>query len=187
MAEEEVLQVAALKLAREHGWKGLDKEKKLMTNAYLFSRDPSTGVRSLLLGLKKRGFGANLINGFGGKVEAGESIASAAQREMLEEAGVKLVDAKLSGVLLYDYPLKEKSLLVFVYRAEKHEGEPCETEEMRPQWVAEEDIDFSKMWADDEHWFAHLLDGSKQFVGCFDFSEDMTKVVSFSVQTVERA
>ena len=34
----------------------------------------------LLLGLKKRGFGCNKINGFGGKVEKGESIKSAAIR-----------------------------------------------------------------------------------------------------------
>lgn len=35
---------------------------------------------SLLLGLKKRGFGKGKINGFGGKVEKGETILDAAIR-----------------------------------------------------------------------------------------------------------
>ena len=34
----------------------------------------------ILLGLKKRGFGCGRWNGFGGKVEAGETIAEAAKR-----------------------------------------------------------------------------------------------------------
>lgn len=34
----------------------------------------------VLLGLKKRGFGAGLWNGFGGKVQPGESIEEAAHR-----------------------------------------------------------------------------------------------------------
>ncbi len=36
----------------------------------------------LLLGKKKRGFGEGYYNGFGGKVEAGESIDEAASREV---------------------------------------------------------------------------------------------------------
>ena len=34
----------------------------------------------ILLGMKKRGFGVNRWNGFGGKVEAGETIAQGAKR-----------------------------------------------------------------------------------------------------------
>jgi ADP-ribose pyrophosphatase YjhB (NUDIX family) len=36
----------------------------------------------LLLGLKKRGFGTGYYNGFGGKVEVGETIQQAAYREV---------------------------------------------------------------------------------------------------------
>eukprot|EP00051_Salpingoeca_urceolata_P006046 m.80347 g.80347 ORF g.80347 m.80347 type:complete len:91 (+) comp14659_c1_seq3:1046-1318(+) len=38
----------------------------------------------VLLGLKKRGFGQGKLNGFGGKVEAGETVAEAAARELEE-------------------------------------------------------------------------------------------------------
>ena len=34
----------------------------------------------ILLGMKKRGFGVNRWNGFGGKVEHGDSIAEGAKR-----------------------------------------------------------------------------------------------------------
>jgi len=49
----------------------------------------SSHYTSLLLGLKMRGFGVGKWNGFGGKVERGESIRQAAVRECKEEAGVE--------------------------------------------------------------------------------------------------
>ena len=36
----------------------------------------------VLLGMKKRGFGTGFYNGFGGKVEPGETILEAAVREV---------------------------------------------------------------------------------------------------------
>jgi 8-oxo-dGTP pyrophosphatase MutT (NUDIX family) len=44
----------------------------------------------ILLGRKKRGFGAGKANGFGGKVEVGETIKEAAVREVQEESGVTI-------------------------------------------------------------------------------------------------
>lgn len=39
-------------------------------------------IFQLLLGYKKRGFGKDMYNGFGGKVEPGESVSEAAHREL---------------------------------------------------------------------------------------------------------
>jgi 8-oxo-dGTP pyrophosphatase MutT (NUDIX family) len=47
---------------------------------------------SVLLGRKKRGFGEGKVNGFGGKVEAGETVIEAAVREMQEESGLTVED-----------------------------------------------------------------------------------------------
>ena len=44
--------------------------------------------KRVLMGMKKRGFGAGKYNGFGGKVEAGETIEEAVIRELWEESGV---------------------------------------------------------------------------------------------------
>ena len=48
---------------------------------------------SVLLGEKKRGFGEGFYNGFGGKVEEGETVEEATLRELEEEAGIKATDA----------------------------------------------------------------------------------------------
>jgi 8-oxo-dGTP pyrophosphatase MutT (NUDIX family) len=43
--------------------------------------------------MKKRGFGNGKYNGFGGKVENGETIQQAAIRETIEESGLTPLDA----------------------------------------------------------------------------------------------
>ena len=91
----------------------------------------------ILLGLKKRGFGAGKINvrrirvlstpnitssrsifpqGFGGKVEAGESVYDAALRELQEEAGVHASDATKCGVIRFEFEGDPVALQVHVYR-----------------------------------------------------------------------
>ena len=53
------------------------------------------------------------------------------------------------------------------------EGEPQETEEMRPQWYAEQDIPYDKMWADDKYWLPVFLEG-KRFRALFEFDDEST-------------
>ena len=53
----------------------------------------------ILLGMKKRGFGVGRWNGFGGKVQEGESVEQAARRELMEEAGIEVNDMRERGVL----------------------------------------------------------------------------------------
>lgn len=43
----------------------------------------------ILLGRKKRGMGFGKWNGFGGKIEAGETMRECAARELFEESGLK--------------------------------------------------------------------------------------------------
>ena len=43
---------------------------------------------AVLLGKKRRGFGVDKWNGFGGKVRSGESLRQAAVRELQEEVGL---------------------------------------------------------------------------------------------------
>jgi hypothetical protein len=58
-----------------------------------------------------------------------------------------------------------------VFFAEQFEGEPSETEEMRPEWFAREDIPYHAMWSDDIHWLPKALGGA--FVEArFTFDEE---------------
>ncbi len=123
----------------------------------------------ILLGMKKRGFGAGRWNGFGGKVRAGESIEAAAVRETREEAGIELADLRKAGVL--DFEFKENPEQIFqvhIFEAGTFSGEPVESEEMKPAWFRTDSIPYDEMWSDDMHWIPTFLAG-KRFKGRFLF------------------
>lgn len=119
----------------------------------------------LLLAMKKRGFGVGKWNGVGGKVDPGETIEQAAIREAQEEIGVTPLNPKLMGKLRFFMP-NDPSFEYYchVYVTDTWQGEPVETEEMRPQWFGLDAIPYDEMWADDYLWLPLLLEG-KLFEG----------------------
>ncbi|MDD3292504.1 MAG: 8-oxo-dGTP diphosphatase [Candidatus Pacebacteria bacterium] len=134
----------------------------------------------ILLGMKKRGFGEGRWNGFGGKVEEGESIEEAAKREVLEEVGINVKDLNKKGVIDFEF-LNDNSLLeVHIFKACDYSGSPVETEEMKPQWFDILDIPFSEMWPDDLYWLPLFLK-NKNFKGKFIF-EDKNKIISHDLE-----
>jgi len=154
--------------------------RKELTNAFVVAGD------RVLLGMKKRGFGMGKWNGFGGKLEAGESPLQGAQRELREEAGVEMVDPQLLGRVIYSYEDMSQELLVHVFRATGCMPlEPRESEEMKPQWFSTDSIPYDKMWADDIHWYEHLLHGKSCFTARFDFAADHETIIHKEVELVE--
>lgn len=129
--------------------------------------------KEVLLGMKKRGFGEGRWNGFGGKLEEGESIEMAALREVREEVGVVPTLMQKVGILEFAFISESKVLEVHVFKVRTYEGEPLESEEMRPQWFSYEEVPFGQMWADDEFWFPYLRSG-KLFKGKFLFDKPAT-------------
>lgn len=112
----------------------------------------------ILLGLKKRGLGVGRWNGFGGKVNMGESIEAAAQRETLEECGITITAMELAGIHEFSFSTRPDEVLeVHVFRILSFTGEPIETEEMKPGWFPVEGIPYSQMWADDRSWLPLFL------------------------------
>lgn len=115
----------------------------------------------ILLGMKKRGFGAGRWNGFGGKVEKGERIIDAAKRELYEEAGIFVPEITKAGVVEFKFKGNPEILQVHIFRANSFEGKLRESDEMRPKWFHVDKIPFHKMWPDDEHWLPLVLAGKK--------------------------
>ena len=131
----------------------------------------------ILLGLKKRGFGMGRWNGFGGKVERGETIAQAAMRELREEAGIEAVNLRPRGIITFTFEKEESNELeVNIFTVSEFVGELIETEEMKPQWFTHQEIPYQDMWADDPHWLPLVLQG-KNVKGHFHFDAPGTQVI----------
>ncbi|XP_053468753.1 oxidized purine nucleoside triphosphate hydrolase [Ictalurus furcatus] len=122
----------------------------------------------VLLGMKKRGFGAGKWNGFGGKVDLGESIEQAARRELLEESGLTVDTLCKIGNITFEFVGETELMDVHIFRADDYDGEPTESEEMRPRWFDIDKIPYGEMWADDVLWFPLMLQ-KKKFLGYFKF------------------
>jgi 8-oxo-dGTP diphosphatase/2-hydroxy-dATP diphosphatase len=127
----------------------------------------------VLLGWKKRGLGAHLWNGFGGKVEAGETIEEAARRETVEESGIETLDIENVGVLRFYFDSGEWDQEVHVFLSRRWQGEPRETDEMAPRWYGFASIPYGDMWIDDQHWLPLVLEGQRVF-GEFRFADEKT-------------
>lgn len=115
----------------------------------------------VLLGMKKRGFGAGKWNGFGGHVEKGETIEEAARREVREEAGVEVGEMLKHGIIEFEFQGNLELLEVHIFRTTEFRGEPVESDEMRPQWYHLDEIPSLPMWADDKYWLPLLLEEKK--------------------------
>lgn len=114
----------------------------------------------ILLAMKKRGFGAGHWNGVGGKPDPGETIEQTAIRECEEEIGVTPLSIKRVGNLVFNFEGKtEWDQEVVVFLCDSWQGEPEETEEMRPKWFALPEIPYEQMWEDDKFWLPEVLDG----------------------------
>ncbi|GIX40712.1 MAG: hypothetical protein KatS3mg129_0445 [Leptospiraceae bacterium] len=148
----------------------------------------------MLLGKKKRGFGKEYYNGFGGKVKKEETILMAAKREIYEEC--HLIPNRLiyTGKLYFTFKNSENpDIEGYVFYCTDFSGNPEETEEMKPLWfsipeyITSNNIDklfysipFDKMWEDDIYWFPYMLN-QNFFKGFFTLNEE-NKLISFIME-----
>lgn len=134
----------------------------------------------LLLGMKKRGFGMGRWNGFGGKVEVGESIEEAAKREVFEESGLVARSVEKRGLIRFDFEDGTRGVEVHIFACEDFEGTVEESEEMRPEWFDVDKIPIGRMWTADALWLPLFLSG-KTFEGDFVYdrpsASDRTSVI----------
>jgi len=128
----------------------------------------------ILLGMKKRRFGVGQWNGFGGKVEEGETIEEAAIRELKEESGLHALDISKRGILIFEFENDPIVLEVHLFRVSKFKGVLIETDEMKPEWFSINEIPYDNMWSDDIFWLPLFLKG-KKFKGTFLFDRPSDK------------
>lgn len=136
-------------------------EQKNDMNATLvfFQKD-----NKILLTEKQKKIGAGCLNGFGGKVEAGETVLETAIREPKEEIGLTPVSlTKRSEIMFCNSSFgKGSDMCVHVFIATEWEGDIHETLEMRnPQWYSLEKIPYEKLMSSDGFWLSRIFAGSK--------------------------
>ena len=133
----------------------------------------------ILLGMKKRGYGEGKWNGFGGKVEKGETIEKGAIREMKEESGIKISRMNKLGILEFTYQDGSENMEVHIFCVKEFKGSPIESEEMRPKWFHIDEIPYNQMWSDDKYWLPMFLD-ERSFRGKFIFNK-FNKIVDYYI------
>lgn len=137
----------------------------------------------ILLALKKRGFGEGKWNGVGGKVHEGELLMDAALRELTEEIGVIASPEHLEEVADIEFSFPENPEFdqhMYIFFVHEWQGEPKESEEMRPQWFALDRIPYDNMWIDDVHWLPLVLEG-KKVKGACHFKGDGSEIEAFEL------
>mgnify|MGYP001588842502 CR=1 FL=1 len=137
---------------------------------------------SVLLAMKKRGFGAGKWNGYGGKVAEKESPRTATARELKEESGLSVKEDALEQVAVVRFSFDGNQLFeCHVFLARDWEGKPGESEEMRPCWFSVLQLPFEQMWAADSKWIPLILAG-KKLEAEVNFNTDGSEVKNFSYQ-----
>lgn len=136
----------------------------------------------LLLQKKAAGkFGEGKWNGPGGKVNEGETPEQGVIREVKEETGLTIRDPVLKGVLDFYFGEKnEPDWTAYIYHVTDFDGDLTPNEEGELKWFRYQDIPYTEMWQDDQHWLQRMLNG-ESLKGAFWFNEESTELVRHSV------
>lgn len=140
----------------------------------------------ILLAMKKRGFGEGRWNGVGGKLEPSETIEEGLRRECQEEIEVTPLKYEKMAEIIFDeqHKGKRETLQVHVFTCTKWQGEPAETEEMKPKWFNINEIPYQDMWADDQHWLPKVIAGEN--LKCSFTLDEHDKIVDYNIKTVQK-
>jgi 8-oxo-dGTP diphosphatase len=127
---------------------------------YLCRGENSRG--EILLGQKLTGLGRGKIVGPGGKLEAGESPADAAVREVAEEVGIVIGPKNLTHIATITYRFIDRPTLSqrsHAYLVTEFSGEPVASNELAPRWWPRDELPLPRMWADATLWLPRALSG----------------------------
>ena len=90
----------------------------------------------------------------------------------MEEIGVKPLNyAQKATLKFFASDHKDWNQEVHVFLIYKWEGEPQESDEMKPQWIPVNAIPYPQMWSDDPYWLPKVLAG-ENVQGEFSFNSE---------------
>lgn len=129
------------------------------TLGYILSPDKK---KTLLVHRNKRDNDQHLgkYNGLGGKMESGEDVFQCLAREIREEAGIACVETVLRGTINWTgFGPDGEDWLGFIFRVDRFEGEPLQTnEEGDLSWVEVDRLLELPMWEGDKFFLPLVFD-----------------------------
>lgn len=134
----------------------------------------------ICLAEKQKKYCPGRLNGYGGKVEYGESIADAAMRELKEEAGVIVKSEHLEKVALLVFHNVTAPVVVRVhtYIAHLWEGDPSESpgDMGPPQWFPVHNLPLDRLPPADRVWLPLVLQG-QHVVATASYTADQVSLI----------
>ncbi len=121
-------------------------------------------------------------NGLGGKMLAGEDVATCMIREIREEAGIDVTAMQLRGTINWtNFGPKGEDWLGFIFLITAFDGVPRERSEEGPlAWVPLDRLGELPMWEGDRHFLPMVFDGDpRPFHGCMPYDRETPKGWSF--------
>lgn len=115
----------------------------------------------------------------GGKFEAGETPLDCILREYYEETGLTLINPKLQGIS-YWHDVYEG--IIFIFVAEKFEGNIKESEEGKLEWIDINDLKKVKQFEQNKKFTPYLFK-SNIFEGKFNL-DDKCKVKKYEIRKI---
>jgi len=139
----------------------------------------------VLLIKKKKGFGAGVWNGPGGKASKNESLQDCAKRGVYEKVSIVPEAPWEVGELLFYFGGKPE-WRIHVFVADEYDGIERETDEAVPKWFRIDRVPYGEMWLGDDVWMPLMIAG-KKFRGTLFFDEEHKELISHEIVDLDTA
>jgi len=150
---------------------------KLATLCYIIDREKNCTL--MLHRIKKENdFHEGKWNGLGGKFELHETPEECVIREIEEESGLKISSPRLHGLITFPLFDGKEDWYVFLFTADKFEGELISSDEGHLEWIPNENLLSLNLWEGDQIFIPWLF-GEKFFSAKFTY--DNKKLTDYSV------
>lgn len=130
-------------------------------------------------------FAPNVVHPIGGKVDANENPFIGAQRELLEEAGIKVKNLKLEAVILEISPHKKEmgnNWLIFHFSGDYMSGDLIATDEGEFVWLSSEEIKKQDLFPSVRQLIENILNpGDSTVFATFEYDENGNIVESSKI------
>ncbi|MFC0525499.1 NUDIX domain-containing protein [Pontibacillus salicampi] len=112
----------------------------------------------------------------GGKMELGEHVKQAAQREFFEETGLTLQEPELRGVFTFVIKHEDEVVqewMMFTFYCEQYTGQLLEqSPEGALEWVDMADVLHKPMAEGDRYYMQHISSSERIIYGTFTYTPD---------------